>query len=123
MDIVSTRQKVGLVLAALINLTAIPSVLFPTSDGDEGPPMAVLVVTTLLGVIGLVAVVLAWRRNKLALRVAAASLIVQALLAIPAFFADIDAGIKLAAGVSVLVTIIALVLMFSPSRRPAAVVN
>jgi hypothetical protein len=123
MDIVSTRQKVGLVLAALINLTAIPSVLFPTPDGDEGPPMAVLVVTTILGLIGLVAVVLAWRGNKLALRVAAASLIVQALLAIPAFFADIPAGIKLAAGASVLVTIIAVVLMFSPARRPAAALS
>lgn len=123
MDIVSTRQKVGLVLAALINLTAIPSVLFPTPDGDEGPPMAVLVVTTILGLIGLVAVVLAWRGNKLALRVAAASLIVQALLAIPAFFADIPAGIKLAAGASVVVTIIALVLMFSPARRPAAALS
>lgn len=123
MDIVSTRQKVGLVLAALINLTAIPSVLFPTPDGDEGPPMAVLVVTTILGLIGLVAVVLAWRGNKLALRVAAASLIVQALLAIPAFFADIPAGIKLAAGASVVVTIIAVVLMFSPARRPAAALS
>jgi O-antigen/teichoic acid export membrane protein len=123
MDIVSTRQKVGLVLAALINLSSIPSVLFPAPDGEDGPPMAVLVVSTILGVIGLVAVVLAWRRNKLALRVAAASLIVQALLAIPAFFADIDAGIKLAAGASVVVTIIALVLMFSPARRPAPALN
>ncbi len=123
MDIVSTRQKVGLVLAALINLSSIPSVLVPAPDGEDGPPMAVLVVSTILGVIGLVAVVLAWRRNKLALRVAAASLIVQALLAIPAFFADIDAGIKLAAGASVVVTIIALVLMFSPARRPAPALN
>src|SRR5689334_18448070 len=54
MDIVSTRQKVGLVLAALINLSSIPSVLFPAPDGEEGPPMAVLVVSTILGVIGLV---------------------------------------------------------------------
>lgn len=123
MDIISTRQKVGLVLAALLNLTSIPSVLFPPSDGEDGPPMVVLVVSTILGVIGLVAVIAGWRRNKLALRVAAASLIVQALLAIPAFFADIDAGIKLAAGASVVVTIVAIVLMFSPARRPAAALN
>jgi hypothetical protein len=123
MDVISTRQKVGLVLAALLNLTSIPSVLFPPSDGEDGPPMVVLVVSTILGVIGLVAVIAAWRRNRLALRVAAASLIVQALLAIPAFFADIDAGIKLAAGASVVVTIVAIVLMFSPARRPATALS
>jgi hypothetical protein len=121
MDTISSRQKVGLVLAALLNISAIPSVLFPAGDDGDGPPMAVLVVSTILGVIGLVAVIAAWRQNRLALRVAAASLIVQALLAIPAFFSDIPAGVKLAAGASVVVTIIALVLMFSPARRPAVV--
>jgi len=123
MDTISTRQKVGLVLAGLLSATAIPSVLVPTPEGEVGPPMAILVLGTVLGVIGLVAVIAAWRGSGLALRVAAGALIVAALTSLPAFFVDVPAGIKLATGVSVLVTIAAVVLMFSPARRPAPVLD
>jgi hypothetical protein len=123
MDTISTRQKVGLAIAGLICLTGIPAVLFPTPDGDEGPPLAILALDTVLGVIGLVAVIAAWRGSRLGLRIAAAALIVSALTTIPAFFVDVPAGIKLAAGASVVVTIGAIVLMFSPARRPTPVLD
>jgi hypothetical protein len=119
MDFISTRQKVGLALAGLLSVISIPSVFFPTPDGEEGPPMAILVLSTVLGVVGIVAVVAAWRGSKIALRVAAGTLIVAVLTSLPVFFVDVPTGIKLASGVSVLVTIAAVVLMFSPARRPA----
>jgi hypothetical protein len=120
----STRQKVGLVLAGLLSAGNIPSVLVPTSDGQEGPPMAILAVDTLLGIVGLVAVVIAWRSgSQAAFRVAAGALIVAALTAVPAFFVDVPAGIKLLSAVFALVTILAVVLLFSPARQPVSVLD
>ena len=117
------RQKAGLVLAALISAANIPSVFSPTPDGQEGPPFAVLLVGAILGVIGLVAAVLAWRGNRTALRVCAGSLIVNLLLTLPAFFVDVPAWIKAAAAFFTLLTIAAVVLMFSTARRPAPVTD
>lgn len=120
----STRQKAGLVLAGLISAANIPSVFFPAPDGEEGPPITVLAVSTVLGIIGLVAVVIAWRSgNKTAIRVAAGTLIINVLTALPAFFVDVPAGIKLLVGVSVLVTVVAVVLMFSPARRATSTLD
>ncbi len=118
----SRRQRVGLALGALLSIGNIPSVLTPTPDGEVGPPVLILWVGTLLGVIGLVAVVVAWRSgNRAALRVAAGSLIVTALTALPALFVDIDATLKVLSAVSVVLTVIAVVLMFSPEQRTVSV--
>lgn len=118
MNAISTRQKVGLVLAGLLSLANIPSVLVPTPDGEVGPPFVILVVGTVLGVIGLVAVIIAWRTgNSAAFRVAAGTLILNLLASLPAFFVDVPAVVKLLTGVSVLVAVLAVVLMFSPARR------
>lgn len=117
MTTTSKRQKTGLVLAGIYSAVSIPSVLFPAPDGVEGPPVGILLIGSVLGVVGLAAVVLAWRTaNRTALRVAAGAIIVITLTALPAFFVDVPAGIKLMVGVSVLVTIAAVVLMFSPAR-------
>jgi hypothetical protein len=124
MSPVSTRQKVGLAIAGLISVINIPSIFTPTPDGEEGPPIVVLAVNTVLGIIGLVAVIIAWRSgNKPAIRVAAGTLILNALTALPAFFVDVPAGIKVLVGFAVLVTVLAVVLMFSPARRSAPVLD
>jgi hypothetical protein len=124
MNAISTRQKVGLVLCALLNATSIPSVFAPTPDGEAGPPYAILVLSSVLGVIGLVAAVIAWRGNRAALRVAAGAIVIQALTALPAFFVDVPAWLKLAVAVNVLATVAALVLMFSTTaRRPVPVMD
>jgi hypothetical protein len=122
---VSTRQKVGLVLAGLYSLGNIPSLVLPNGSGsDDGPPISVLAVDTVLGIVGLVAVVIAWRSgSRTALRVAAGAVIVITLTALPAFFVDVPAGVKLLVGTSVLVTILTVVLMFSSPRPPAPVVD
>jgi hypothetical protein len=120
---ITGRQKTGLVFAALISAINIPSVLSPTPDGEEGPPYAVLIVATILGVVGLVTAVLAWRGNRTALRVCAGTLIVNLLLTLPAFFVGVPAWIKAASAFSSLVTVAAVVLMFSTARRPQPVVD
>jgi hypothetical protein len=122
---VSTRQKVGLVLAGLYSLGNIPSLVLPSGSGDNaGPPVSVLAVDSVLGVIGLVAVVIAWRTgSRAALRVAAGAVIVITLTALPAFFVGVPAGVKLLVGGSVLVTIAMVVLMFSSARPPAPVLD
>ena len=89
------RQTAGLVLAGLLCLLNLPSVLTPTPDGETGPPFVVLVAGTVLGVVGLVALVMAWRTgNRAALRVLAACLVVMVLTAVPGLFVPIPALIK-----------------------------
>ena len=119
----STRQKVGLVLAGLLNLINIPGAFSPTPDGETGPPYAILVLGSVLGVIGLVATVIAWRGNRTALRVAAGPLVLNALTSLPAFFVDVPVFIKLAVAGSVIVTVVTLILMFSTTRRPVPVMD
>jgi hypothetical protein len=119
----TAKQKVGLVLCALFSLTSIPSVFESQPDGDEGPPMAILVVGTVLGVLGLVAAIIAWRGSRVALRIAAGSMIIVTLTGLPAFFVDVPMFVKTLVGVSVLLTVVTVVLMFSGDRRPAPVTD
>ena len=119
--IITTKQKVGLALAGLYSLSNIPGFLTAPDPGVEGPPMAILVIGSVLGVIGLVASVMAWRGNRVALRVAAGAMIVITLTGLPAFFVDVPMAIKALVGFSVLLTVLAVVLMFSADRRPAPV--
>ncbi len=119
----TTKQKVGLVICALYSLGNIPSAAFSTPDGEEGPPMAILVVSSILGVVGLVAAIMAWRGNRVALRVAAGAIIVITLTGLPAFFVDVPMGIKALVGFSVVVTVAAIVLMFSGDRRLASITD
>jgi hypothetical protein len=120
---ITSRQKVGLVICIVYSLANIPSALFPAPDGEEGPPLAILVVGSVLGVVGLVAAMMAWRGSRVALRVAAGAIIVITLTGLPAFFVDVPMAIKALVGFSVLLTVLAVVLMFSGDRRPAPVTD
>ena len=124
MNTISGRQKAGLVIAGLLSLGNAASVLFPTPDGEEGPPYVILVLGSILGVIGLVAVVIAWRNNnQAAFRVTAGTLVISVITALPAFFVDVPAGIKLLVAVSVVITVLSIVLMFSTARRAVPVLD
>jgi hypothetical protein len=118
----TTKQKIGLVLCGLYSLGNIPSVLTPTPEGETGPPYGILVLGTICGVIGMVATVLAWRGNRVALRVAAGAIILTTLTGLPAFFVDVPMWVKALVAIAVLWTVTAVVLMFS-GRRPAPVVD
>ncbi|MEW9872575.1 hypothetical protein [Arthrobacter sp. HS15c] len=124
MNTASKRQRTGLLLAGIYSAFNILSVLFPTPDGQVGPPSGILIIDSVLGLVGLAAVIVTWRTgNRAALRVAAGAIILITLTTLPAFFVDVPAGIKLLVGVFVLVTIAAVVLMFSPGRRPTPVLD
>lgn len=114
----SRRNKLGLGLAIFYAAVNIPSAAIPTPDGEEGPPLAIMIICSVLGVVALVAAVIAWRKgSRPAARLTAASLIVVTLTALPAFFVDVPAGIKVLVSLSVLLTVAIVVLIFSPSRR------
>ncbi len=114
----SKKNKIGLGLAIFYAVINIPSAAVPTPDGEEGPPLAILVVCSILGVVALVAGVMAWRQgSRPAARLTAASLIVITLTSLPAFFVDVPAGIKILVAVGVLLTVAIVVLIFSPPKR------
>ena len=122
-SLTTTKQKVGLAIAGLYSLANIPGFLGAPDPGQEGPPMAILIVGSVLGAIGLVAVVMAWRGNRVALRVAAGAIIVITLTGLPAFFVDVPMIVKALVGFSVLLTLLAVVLMFSGDRRPEPITD
>ena len=115
----STKNKVGLGLAIFYAVTNIPSAFVPPPTGDEaGPPMAILVVCSVLG-----GRRPRRRRRRLAqgsrpaARLAAASLVVVTLTSLPAFFVDVPAGIKILVAAGVVITVVFIVLIFSPAKR------
>ncbi len=119
----NTKQKIGLVLCALYSLANIPSFLGAPDEGETGPPLGILVIGSILGVVGLVAAIMAWRGNGVALRVAAGAIIVVTLTGLPAFFVDVPMFVKILVGFSVVLTVATVVLMFSGDRRSAPVTD
>jgi hypothetical protein len=114
----STKNKVGFVLAILFAVPNLFGPLFPTPDGEAGPPMLVLALGAVLGLVTIAAVALGWARgNRAAIRVASAAIIVAAVTALPAFFVpEVPAGLRVIAAASVLLAIITVVLMLTPAR-------
>lgn len=120
----TNRQRAGLALAALLSVGNIVSVGSPTPEGEVGPPMVVLVLGAALGVVGLVATVLAWRSgDRRLLRVVCATVAVSALIAVPGFFVPIPPAVKMLVGTVVLASLLACVLVLSPSRTAPAPVR
>lgn len=121
--ILTTKNKVGLVLAALLGLSDLLSLLVPQGDGQDngdvaGPPLPVLIAGAVLGVITLVAVVYTWRTaNRVGSRIIAGSRILSILGALPAFFVSgVPAFVVALVAVIVVLTIVTIALVLS---RPA----
>lgn len=115
----SGRQRAGLAIAGLLAIGNIVSVFQPTPEDEVGPPFFILALGAGLGLLALIGAVVAWRTGSpVALRVTAGATIVTTLFAAPAFFVDVPAGVKALVGVVVLLTVAAVVLMFSSPRRP-----
>lgn len=114
----TARQRIGLVIAVVLSVFNIVSIASPTPEGETGPPIEVLIIGAVVGVVGLVASVLAWRSgSRRMLRVVCAALIVMLLGALPAFFVDVPVGIKVLVGAVTLITLVACGLLLSPSRE------
>jgi hypothetical protein len=120
----ATKQKVGLVLCFINSLLSVPSYFEGTPDSaQDGPPEAVMILASVLGVVGVVATVLAWRGSGVALRVAAGAIIINTLTSLPAFFVDVPLWLKILVAGGVVLCVVTVVLMFSGPRRPAPVVD
>ncbi|MGA9746796.1 MAG: hypothetical protein WBQ50_05005 [Nocardioides sp.] len=116
----SRLNHVGLVLALLLGIGDCTAVFFPTPAGEVGPPFAILVLGTLLGVLSVVGVAWAWlTRARAAVRIVAAARVISAITALPAFFVDVPAELKLGVGAFVLVTVFSVVTMLTPARGAA----
>lgn len=117
-----TKPKIGLGLTILMGLASLPSVLAPTPEGEVGPPFAILVVGTVLGLASIITAIWAWRTgNRLAIRLTAASVIVNTIAGLPGIFADIPPALRVATAVFTLLAVVAVVLMFSRPRDRGAV--
>lgn len=88
------------------------------TNGDNGPPLAINIIGTVLGLATLVAIFAVFRarrqgavvpRNMVMTVVVARAL--SALLGIPAFFADIPGGVKVFVAVGIALTVVGLALI------------
>ncbi len=121
---VTTRTRVGLVLAAALGAGDVVGTFFPTPDGEIGPPLPVVLLGGLLGIVTLAAVVVAWRtRRRGALRLVAGTRVLSVIGALPAFFVDVAPTVKLLVAVFVVLTVVCVVLVLAPAPRTAAVVD
>ncbi|MFI7588519.1 hypothetical protein ACIB24_15725 [Spongisporangium articulatum] len=118
----TARQKAGHVIGALVGLDMFTT-LVTEANADEPTPWPVLVVIAVmaLSIVGLLA--RSWvtgrRRPR---RIATVLLALNALLAAPGLFvADVATWMRIDAGLTVVGTIAAIVLMFYPERRVARV--
>jgi hypothetical protein len=119
----TSRLRSGLALSAVLGLLGIAFLAVPT-DGEEAPPVLVIVLSAVLGLVQIGCAVIAWKTgNRLAIRINAAVLIINALLTMPAFFVDIDAWIKAVAALSVILTVVALVLTLRREPTPFTVTD
>ena len=117
-------NKIGLGLAGLLALSDIAGAGMPTPDGEEGPPLAVLVLGGILGVLTLVCLVPAFRRrSRGAIRVIAGARILSAISALPAFFVDIPTGAKVATAVIVVLTVAVVAMIINPAPARAVVTD
>ena len=104
----------GLLICTLLGLL---DILFAFDVSDDAPPIPVLVVGAVLGIITLVGVRLAWRDTRRGTRAIAASRVLSALMGVPAFFVD-DAPdwAPAAVTVAIVLTVIGLGLLLTAKR-------
>ncbi|MDQ3631425.1 MAG: hypothetical protein M3417_09230, partial [Actinomycetota bacterium] len=84
----STATTYGLAICALLGVVDIISLASLGSDGDDGPPLPVVLIGAVLGVITLVGARMAWRGDRSGVVTVIVSRVLSALLALPAFFVD-----------------------------------
>lgn len=114
------RRKAGHILGAVLAVGHLAALGAPAEEGETGPPLGILAAAAALGVVILVLLLRSWRHeSRGARRVAAVLLLVAALGALPGLLVSgVPVALQLLAGLFVLLTIAAVVLLFS--AQPAA---
>ena len=112
----SPAVRTGLVLAVLLALGDVAAGITTISGDAVGTSVAVVDGLLALGTLG--SIPAAWRGTAWALRTVAATRLLGALTAVPAFFVDdVEPGMVIAAAVTVVVAIVAVVLVLSRGTR------
>jgi hypothetical protein len=120
----TSRLRAGLALSAVLGLMNIALILVPAPAGEDTPPLLVILASAAIGLVSVVCAGVAWRSGyRLAIRINAAALIINALLSLPAFFVNIDAWIKVVSALSVILTVVALVLTLRREHAPFTVTD
>lgn len=116
----TVKNKVGLVMAAVLGLLDVTSVFsIPAQDEDTpGPPLVILIAGVVLGLITLIATAYAWRTaDRIGARVVAGSRTLSVITSLPAFYVSgVSAGVVLIVSAIVVTSVIAIALVLS---RPA----
>jgi Uncharacterized protein conserved in bacteria (DUF2332) len=101
-----------------------PTVILAALHDLADPLAGLLVVNAVLGLVSIIAAVLAWRSgNRMLIGINAAALIINAITALPGIFVHSTAFIAFLSAAISLVTVLAVVLMLRPGQRPAAVTD
>lgn len=113
----NTVYRAGLVVLGLLSLGDLAAPLL--TDG-ETPPMFIAIIGSVLGLVSLVLLVLAWRGRTAAAIGLLAVRLLSALTAVPAF---LEPGVPLVpmvlAGLAITLTVVGAVLVLAGLRRPA----
>ena len=122
MKTLAMPARVGFWLCVVLAVGDLPSFLLSVPEGTEGPPPAILVFATAMGVATLVAAVVALRTgSRVALRVMAATRILSVLTSLPAFFVEgVPVGFVVGAAIGVVLTVVAVVLLMGRTRIAGA---
>ena len=113
----SAANKAGLVLLALCGLANLVPWPMP-EDAQAGPPEPVLIAGYILGALTILLVIHAWvKGNRGSAVVAIVLSVINALLAVPAFFVDgVPTSIRELVAVYLVVTVVGVALTFKPNR-------
>jgi hypothetical protein len=113
----SRTFRAGLIVFGLLSVGDLAGPLL--TDGEH-PPMSIALIGSVLGLISLVLVVLAWRGERRAVVPLIVLRVLSGASALPAFFvSDVPAAALVAAGVMIALTAAGTVLVLVPARELA----
>jgi len=118
----STVNKVGLGMQFVYGLVNIPSILQePGTDKQMGPPMGILWADTVLGVILVLAVLLAWRQGSRSIAwLASTANVGISLTGVPVFFIDgLPSWVEPVVAASIVWTVVSIALTHRPNKDSA----
>ncbi len=105
-------------------LANLPVLFLDLDWGANTPPFALLLLNAAIGLVSVVCAAIAWNSgNRLAIRVNAAALIINAIMIVPGVFLGGPVWIPVVSAVTIVVTLTAVVLMMRRPATSAAVID
>jgi hypothetical protein len=105
---------------ALLGILSVIDLTAPLYTDGQHPPMVIVAIESLLGLVSIVLAVLAWRGRVAAAVGLSVIRVVSALMAVPAFYVTgVPGPIMAVAGSFIVLTVVGVVLTLAGLRRPA----